>query len=110
VAAVYQLAEQEFLGQRTLDELLNDARHRPRTHLRIVAALGDPAPCRFVDGNRNALLLELRLRLDQDLVDHALDGVLIQAAELDDGIQAVADRTVISLLRPLGIRLCGSGT
>ena len=36
-------------------------------------------------------MLQLRLGLDQDFVDHPLDGVLIQTAELNDGIQTVAE-------------------
>ena len=41
-AAGDQLAEQQLVGQRTLDLVLHHARHRPRAHLRIEAVLGQP--------------------------------------------------------------------
>jgi hypothetical protein len=54
-------------------------------------------------------LLELRLRLDQQLVDHALDGHLrIERRELDDGVEAVAElraRTAADRLHAIGC--CG---
>src|SRR5712691_5058239 len=40
VAAVLELAEQDLVGERLLDVLLDQARHRPRPHL-LVVAVGD---------------------------------------------------------------------
>ena len=40
---------------------------------------------------RHALLLELRLDLQQQLVDHALDDRHVERRELDDGVDAVAE-------------------
>jgi hypothetical protein len=37
VAAVRQPAEQQFVGQRGADRVLNQARHRPRAHQRVEA-------------------------------------------------------------------------
>ena len=86
-----QLAEQQLLGQRPLDVLLDHARHGPRAHLRVVALLRDPAPRGLIDVEHHALGLQLRLHLDQQLVDHALDGRRIERRELDDRIQAIAE-------------------
>ena len=91
MSAIDELAKEQLFGERTLDELLNDARHGPCAHLGVVAALRDPTPRRLVHGNRHALLFQLSFGLHQDLVHHPLDGVLIQAAELNDGIQSIAE-------------------
>ena len=91
MAAIGQPTEQQFLSQRALDVLLDRARHRARTHLRVVAALGDPAARRIVEGEGDALGLQLRLHFHDDLVDHALDGRALQRAELDDRIQTIAE-------------------
>src|SRR5690606_11699924 len=90
-AMLGQLAKQDFFRQGPLDLVLDQARHGPRTHLRIVAALGEPATRRIRDLERHVLVLELRLQLDQELVDDALDHFMAQAAKLDDGVQAVAE-------------------
>src|SRR6185436_19070339 len=37
LAAVLQLAEQQLVGERTADRVLDQARHRPRTHQRVEA-------------------------------------------------------------------------
>ena len=53
-ATMQQLAEQQLVGQRTLDLVLQQARHRPRAHVRIEAVLGQPLArfrrCRQRDG------------------------------------------------------------
>ena len=60
VAAIRQLAEQQLLGQRPLDVVLDDAGHRPGAHLWIVALDRDPVPRGVVQRDRNATLLQLR--------------------------------------------------
>src|SRR5688572_12023625 len=64
VATARELAEQELLGERPLDVLLDDARHRPRTHLRVVAARRDPIASRGLELDRDVVLVELGLELD----------------------------------------------
>src|SRR6266699_6772295 len=91
VAAARQAAEQQLLRQRPLDVLLDGARHRPGAHLRVVAPLCDPAPRGVVERDGDALLLELHLHLDAELVHHALDGDRIERCKLDDRIEAVAE-------------------
>src|SRR5690242_18006471 len=59
VSAARQAAKQQLLGKRTLDVLLDRARHGACTHLGIVALAGDPAPGRVVQRYGDALLLEL---------------------------------------------------
>src|SRR6185312_9700324 len=56
-----QASEKQLLGEWALDELLNDARHGTRTHLRVVALLGHPGACRIVERQVDAFLLELHL-------------------------------------------------
>ena len=90
-AAHRELAEQQFLGERPLDLFLDEPRHGARTHLRVVALLGQPATRIIVEQDRHALLLELRLDLDDELVDHALDDRHVERRELDDGVDAVAE-------------------
>ncbi len=86
-----QLAKQDLLGQRPLDLVLDKPRHRPRTHLHVVARHRQPATCRVADLQKHTLVLKLRLQFDEELVDDTLDGLGAQTAELDDGIQAVAE-------------------
>ena len=43
VPSPFEAAEEQFLGQWTLDVFLDDTCHRPGTHLGIVAALGNPS-------------------------------------------------------------------
>src|SRR5437879_8234193 len=91
VAAARQAAEQQLLRQRPLDVLLDGARHRPGAHLRVVAFLCDPAPRGVVERDGDALLLELHLHFNDELVHHALDGDRIERCKLDDRIEAVAE-------------------
>src|SRR5204863_6377777 len=43
VAATLQLTEQHLVSQAFLDVLLDHARHRPRTHLLVIAVLHQPS-------------------------------------------------------------------
>ena len=81
----------EFLGQRPLDLLLDQPRHGPGAHLRVVAGGGQPHARGIVHIQCDALLLQLHFGLDQQLADHALDGQRIERAELNDGIQSIAE-------------------
>ena len=89
--AVGQATEQQLLGQRLLDVVLDHAGHRPRTHLHIVATLGKPRAGFRLDHELDATGFELGLELEHELVDDALDNLALQRLELDDRIQTVAE-------------------
>ena len=72
-AMLGQLAEQYFFSQRTLDLVLDQARHRPGTHLCVVAALGQPAARLIRHLERDMLVFQLRLQLDD--TDRRVDGL-----------------------------------
>src|SRR3546814_1572006 len=72
------LAEQQLLGQWSLQAFLNDARHRTGTHFRVVATIGDPQARRFIDIQLHVLVAELLFELQDELVDHAQDLASLQ--------------------------------
>src|SRR5579872_3331060 len=63
VAATLQLAEQDLVGERLLDVLLDHARHRPRTHLLVVAVLDQPGLGRVGQFDGDVAVGELCLEL-----------------------------------------------
>ena len=83
-AALDQLAEQQFLGQRLLDVLLDHAGERPRAVQPVVAALGQPFLGRRGQLDRHVAVGELGLELHDELLDHAADDLRRQAGEGDD--------------------------
>src|SRR3546814_4533178 len=85
------LAEQQLLGQWSLQAFLNDARHRTGTHFRVVATIGDPQARRFIDIQLHVLVAELLFELQDELVDHAQDLASLQRRELHDRVEAVAE-------------------
>ena len=111
VTAVLELAEQELLGERTLDVLLNDACHRPRAHALVVALRGDPVPRRRLELDRDVVLLELRLELEHELVDDARDRFVVERLELNvllaphEGLTASTERLTALIKRIGGFRI-----
>ena len=91
MAAFGQVAEQQLLGQRTLDVLLNHAGHWAGAHGLVVALLRNPLPSRGLELDSNVVLVELRLELEDQLVDDAGNGTFVQRLELDDRIQAITE-------------------
>src|SRR6516165_12529268 len=91
LAAVHQPAEQQFVGERLADRVLDEARHRPRTHLRIEALLGEVFAELRRERRLDLFLVELRLELEQELVDDAQDDLVIEGAERDRRIEPVAE-------------------
>src|SRR5687768_8248625 len=63
LAARLQAAEENLLGERRLYLLLNQARHRARAHLAVVAVLGEPAARVLVEHQLDLLLHQLRAHL-----------------------------------------------
>src|SRR3546814_21011980 len=60
-ATIGELAEQQLLGQWSLQAFLNDARHRTGTHFRVVATIGDPQARRFIDIQLHVISEERRV-------------------------------------------------
>ena len=60
-------------------------------HERIKALLGQMLAQTVGKGDIHLLLGQLLLQLQQELVDHAQDDLLIERLEADDGIQTVAE-------------------
>ena len=79
-AAVDQAAEQQLVGQRAPDRVLDQPLHRPRTHQRVEALLGQVLAQRVGEGDLDLLLGQLALELQQELVDHAQDDLLVERA------------------------------
>ena len=61
-AAVDQAAEQQLVGQRAADRVLDQALHRPRAHQRIEALLGQVLAQAVGEGDLDLLLGQLALR------------------------------------------------
>src|SRR5690606_26359365 len=86
-----QLPKEDLLCQWPLDLVLDQPCHWPSTHLHVVAALGQPATSCVRDLKRDVLVLQLRLQLNEELIDDALDHFVTQATKLDNGIQTVSE-------------------
>ena len=80
-AAVDQAAEQQLVGQRAADRVLDQARHRPRAHQRIEALLRQVA-CAASSVNVASTFFSCSwlFELQQELVDHAQDDLLVERA------------------------------
>ena len=68
-AAVLQPAEQHLVGERRLDRLLDDARHRPRAHLLVIAVLDQPVARLVGELDRDIAFGKLGIELHDELVD-----------------------------------------
>src|SRR5882672_5310389 len=91
LAAVGELAEEQLVGERAADRVLDEPRHRPRAHERIEAAFGEMLAQLVGEYRVNLLLVQLRLELHQELVDHAQDDVVVERAERDGRVQTVPE-------------------
>ncbi len=90
-SAVFQPSEQDFIGERCLDGLLDDARHRPRPHLLVIAMFDQPA-ARFVgEFDRDIAIGELGLELHDEFVDNLDDDLSRQMPECHNRIETVAE-------------------
>src|SRR5712691_5550682 len=86
-----ELAEQHLVGERLLDGLLDQPRHRPRAHLLVVAVLGQPLAGLFRELDGDVAVAELRLELEHELLHHLGDDLLREMREGDDGVEPVAE-------------------
>ena len=91
MSAPFQAAEQQFLRQRLLDGLLNDACQRPGTELGRIALVGQPGAGRIGQGDGDITVGELGLQLQHELVDHPPDHFRCQGREGNDRVQTVAE-------------------
>src|SRR5438093_8161483 len=106
--ALAQLAEEHLVREHALDLRLDEARHRPRAEVGIVAALGEPAAGGGGQLDGDAASGELRVELGHELVDDALDGLRRERCEGDDRVEAVselgAEETLERLLALVAVR------
>ncbi|ABA48459.1 200 kDa antigen p200, putative [Burkholderia pseudomallei 1710b] len=91
VPAVDELAEQQLVGERAPDRILDQPLHRSRAHQRIEAVLREMLAQRIGEERVDLLLVQLLLELDQELVDHPHDDFLIERTEADRRIEPVAE-------------------
>src|SRR5262245_47460079 len=70
MAAGLELAEQHLVGERLLDRLLDQAGHRPRPHLLVVAVLDQPLGGVFRQLDGDVAVAELGLELQHELLYH----------------------------------------
>ncbi len=90
-ATIDELAEQQFVGQRTADRVLDQARHRAGAHHRIETLLGQVRPQRIGEDDVDLLLVQLVLKLHQELVDDAQHHLFVERLERDDRVEPVAE-------------------
>ena len=86
-----QLTEQQFVGQRPTNRVLDQTLHRPRAHQRIETLLGRVQAQCVGESDLDLLLGQLALELEQELVDEAQNDVLVQRLEAHHGVQPVAE-------------------
>src|SRR6266498_2678051 len=90
-AGSLELAEQNFVGEGLLDVLLNEARHRPRPHLLVIAMIDQPLGGLFRQLDGDVAVAELRLELQHEFFDHLGDDLGSEMRKGDDGIEPVAE-------------------
>ena len=71
--ALRQLPEQELLGERLFDVLLDDARERTCAEQRVIAFGGEPIACARIELDRDVTVRELLLELQHELIDDPTD-------------------------------------
>src|SRR6202521_658737 len=108
-AAGLQRAEQQFLRERLLNRLVKDAGHGTRAEDRVVAALREQAARLGGQLEAHCLGLELDGELGDQLVDDLLHHLARQGAELQLGVEAIAELGAEeALVGPLGVRIAGA--
>src|SRR6267378_3003178 len=91
LAAVGELAEEQLIGERAPDRVLDESRHRAGAHQRIETVLGEVFAQHVSEYRINFLLVQLRFELHQELVHHAQDDVMIERPERYGRVEAVAE-------------------
>src|SRR5690606_24543618 len=91
LTSVHQTAEQELVGKRTTDRVLNEPLHWPSAHCRIEPFLGKVLAQCIGKGHFYTFLMQLVFELQQEFIHHAQDDITRQGGEADDGIETVAE-------------------
>ena len=91
LAAIDEPAEQQLVGERLADRVLDEPRHRARAHLRIEALLRQELAQLRRERRVDLLLVQLRFELEQELVDDAQDDLVVERAERDRRVEPVAE-------------------
>ena len=86
-----ELAEEELLGERALDLLLDDPVQGPRPELGIVASLGEERARAGREPDRHPAVPQLPLQLTDELVDDAAHHLAAERPEVDLRVEAVAE-------------------
>src|SRR5258706_5646333 len=89
--AVGELAEEQLVGDRDANPVIDESRHRAGAHERIEAVLGEVFAQRVGEYRIDFFLMQLRLELHQELVHHAQDDVMIERSERYGRVEAVAE-------------------
>src|SRR5579871_3449478 len=89
--AVLEPAEQDLVGQWLLQMILDHARKRPRTEVFVIALEPQPARRlrRQIEGN--VAVRKLRLELENEFLDDAVDGLAAERCKRNGRIEAVAE-------------------
>src|SRR4029079_10411479 len=90
VATLLEAAEEDLVGQRIADFLLDDTRQWPGAVDRIEPFLCQPGTRLRLQREGHLALGQLRLELQDELLDNRLHRLLRQRSERDDGVEAVA--------------------
>src|SRR4051794_35078344 len=91
LTAVRESAKQKLIGERSAYRVLNQPRHRPRTHQRVEARLREMLFQRRRERDLDFFLVQLVLELHQEFVDNAQDDVFVECLERNDGVETVAE-------------------
>src|SRR5206468_10178206 len=91
VAALRELAEQQLVGERTLDLVLDHPAQRARAVHRVVALARQVVARRLVERQLHLAVGELRAELGDELVDDLSHHALVQRREVDLGVEPVAE-------------------
>src|SRR5258708_23767091 len=90
-AALGELAEEQLLGERLLDVLLNDAAQGTRAEQAVVALLGEPFSRRLVELDRDVAVGQLLLELEGELVYAAAASVGRERGERPHAVEPGSD-------------------
>src|SRR5262249_5502417 len=90
-AAVFQLAEEDLVGEPIAHFRLDDARERTGAKDRVEALLREICSRRGLQRDRDAAFGKLLLELDDEIVDDRLHHVRGQRLEVDDRVETVPE-------------------
>src|SRR5882762_8056534 len=89
--AVGELAEEQLVGERAANRVLDEPRHRARSHQRIEAVLREVLAQDVGEYRIDLFLVQLDLELHEELVHHAQDDFVIERLERDGRVQPIPE-------------------